>query len=159
MKFKFHVNFKVNAFPGVHGKSSGVQNDRLGRLSKMDATGNFFFRFFPPVSPRTFRLFSAFFQKVKTGDFVSRFSQWKIRWQKKRSIPRRTARKNEEDSHLRFFIFETLSQRFLQNIFIDFRFFEKTQNRRFCFAIFSMKNASTEKTEYTTTNSAEKRRR
>ena len=66
---------KLNAFPGVYGKSSGVQNDRLGRLSKMDATKKSVFRFFTPVSARTFRLFSAFFKKVKTGDFVSRFSR------------------------------------------------------------------------------------
>ena len=38
-----------------------------------------------------------------------------------------------------------------------FGFFQKSQNRRFCFAIFSMKNASTEKTKYTTTKSTEKR--
>ena len=34
-----------------------------------------------------------------------------------------------------------------------------SKNRRFCFAIFSVKNASTEKTEYTTATSAEKGRR
>ena len=38
---------------------------------------------------------------------------------------------NEEDGGLRFFIFETLSQRFLQNIFIDFQFFEKIKNKEF----------------------------
>ena len=103
--------------------------------------------------------FHNFSKKSKTGDFVSQFSPWKMRRPKKRSTPRRSARKNEQDSHLRFFIFETLSQRFLQNIFIDFRFFEKTKNRQFCFAIFSVKNASTEKTEYTTTISAEKGKR
>ena len=32
-----------------------------------------------------------------------------------------------------------------------FTFFQKSQNRQFCFAIFSMKIVSTEKTEYTTT--------
>ena len=150
---------KLNTFPRVYGKSSGVQIDRLRQLSKMDATKKSVFRFFTPVLARTFRLFSAFFKKIKTGDFVSQFSRWKMRRPKKRSIPRRSARKNEEDSSLRFFIFETLSQRFLQNIFIDFRFFEKTQNRPFCFAFFSVKNASTKKTEYTTTISAEKGRR
>ena len=39
------------------------------------------------------------------------------------------------------------------------RFSRLQQNRRFCFAIFSVKNASTEKTEYTTTISAEKGKR
>ena len=52
---------------------------------------------------------------------------------KKQSTPRRRARKNEEDSSLRFFIFETLSQRFLRNIFIDFRFFEKNKNAKIVF--------------------------
>ena len=58
-----------------------------------------------------------------------------MHWPKKQSTSWRSARKKEEDSSLRFFIFETLSQRFLQNIFKDFRFLEKTQNRSFCFAI------------------------
>ena len=58
------------------------------------------------------------------------------------------------------FLFSKLCHRdFLRNIFIDFHFFEKTQNRPFCFAFFSVKNASTEKMEYTTTISAEKGRR
>ena len=35
----------------------------------------------------------------------------------------------------------------------------RCQNSRFCFTIFSMKNASTEKTKYTTTKSTEKRTR
>ena len=55
------------------------------------------------------------------------FSPWKMRRPKKRSTPRRRARKKEDDSSLRFFILETLSQRFLQNILIDFRFFEKIE--------------------------------
>ena len=38
-------------------------------------------------------------------------------------------------------------------------FFKKAKKRQFCFAIFSMKNASTEKTKYTTTKSTKKRRR
>ena len=65
---------------------------------------------------------------------TEQFSRGKMRRPKKRSTPRRSARKNEENSHLRFFIFETLSQRFLQNIFRDFQFFEKSkkcQNRVF----------------------------
>ena len=76
-------------------------------------------------------LFCLFFKKVKTGDFVSQFSRWKMRRPKKQSTPRRSARKNEENSSLRFFIFDTLSQRFLRNIFIDFQFFEK--NKNLCF--------------------------
>ena len=55
-----------------------------------------------------------------------------MRRPKKRSSPRRTARKNEEDSSLRFFIFEILSQRFLQNIFRDFHFLEKNEKFQNC---------------------------
>ena len=73
----------------------------------------------------------AFFKKVKTSDFVWQFSPWKMRRPKKRSTPRRSARKMQDNSSLRFFIFETLSQRFLRNIFIDFQFFEKIKNDEF----------------------------
>ena len=38
-------------------------------------------------------------------------------------------------------------------------FFQKSQNRWFCFMIFSMKNVSIEKMEYTTMNSTEKARK
>ena len=48
--------------------------------------------------------------------------------QKKQSTPRRRARKNEQDGHLQFLIFETLSQRFLQNIFRNFQFFQRKKN-------------------------------
>ena len=119
---------KLNPFRGVHGKTSGVQNDRLGRLLKMDATEKNIFQFFTLVFRRTFRYFSRFFKKAKTGDFVLQFSRGKMRRPKKQSTPRRSARKNEENSHLRFFIFETLSQRFLRYIFRDFQQ-KKRRNR------------------------------
>jgi len=38
--------------------------------------------------------------------------------------------KKEEDSSLRTFILETLTQRILQNIFIDFRFLKKLKNAK-----------------------------
>jgi hypothetical protein len=44
---------KLNAFPGAYGKSSGVQNDRLEPLAKMDATEKSVSRFLPPVSARS----------------------------------------------------------------------------------------------------------
>ena len=49
----------------------------------------------------------------------------------KQSKPRGRAQKNEQDGHLQFLIFETLSQRFLQNIFRNFQFFEKIKNDEF----------------------------
>ena len=70
----------LNCFLGVYGKSLGVQNDWLGQHLKMDATGKFFFNSpHPPFCPVLF----TFFQKVKTGNFVSWFSPWKMYWQKK----------------------------------------------------------------------------
>ena len=44
---------------------------------------------------------------------------------RKKSTPRQRAWKNQEDGHLRFLIFETLSHRFLQNIFRNFHFLKK----------------------------------
>ena len=77
------------------------------------------------------RLFSALFKKVKTDDFVSWFFPWKMCQLKKWSTPRWTARKKQENSDLSFFIVKTLSQRFLQNIFRNFQFFEKNKNDNF----------------------------
>merc|ERR1711875_142895 len=56
-----------------------------------------------------------------------------------------------------FFLLMHFSWRKLRNKIAFFGFFQKSQNRQFCFEIFSMKNASTEKTKYTTTKSTEKR--
>ena len=56
-----------------------------------------------------------------------------------------------------FFLSKHFSWRKSRNKITCFDFFEKSRKRRFCFAIFSMKNASTEKTKYTTTKSMEKR--
>ena len=71
---------------------------------------------------------------------------------------------------LLFFIWGFETSGFFGTVFFDAIFMapgpskvvgslKKSQNRRFCFAIFSVKNASTEKTEYTMTKSTEKRRR
>ena len=68
--------------------------------------------------------------------------------------PARTALEDGCDEKKRFSIFDP---RFGPYFSAFFGFFQKSQNRRFCFAIFSMKNASTEKTKYTTTESTEKR--
>ena len=69
------------------------------------------------------------------GNFATRNSKiWQIK-----IISCRSAWKNEENVHLRFLIFETSSQRFLQNMLRDFQKFknyEKYENgpfsRPFC---------------------------
>ena len=81
---------------------------------------------FPGENRETKSLVLTFLKKAEKGKFVSQFSPWKMHRQKKQSTPQRRTRKNEEDGSLRFFIFETLSQRFLQNIFRDFQFFDST---------------------------------
>ena len=122
----------LNCFLGVYGKSLGVQNDRLRQPLKMDVREKkVFFLFLTSVSPCTFPFFQVFFKKIKTGDFVSWFSPWKMCWSKGWSTPWWTAWKKQENSHLSFFILETLSQRFLQNIFRHFQFFEKIKNDEF----------------------------
>ena len=67
--------------------------------------------------------------------------------------PARTALEDGCDEKKRFSIFHP---RFGPYFSPFFGFFQKNKNRRFCFAIFSVKNALTEKTEYTTTISTEK---
>ena len=56
-----------------------------------------------------------------------------------------------------FFLSIHFSWRKSRNNIACFDFFEKSWKRQFCFTIFSMKNALTEKTKYTTTKSTEKR--
>ena len=70
--------------------------------------------------------------------------------------PARTALEDGCDGKKRFSIFHP---RFGPYLSAFFGFFQKSRNRRFCFAIFSVKNASTEKTEYTTTKPTENARK
>ena len=58
-----------------------------------------------------------------------------------------------------FFLSNHFSWGILRNKITFFGFLKKSQNRHFCFAIFSMKNALTEKTKYTMTKSTEKQKR
>ena len=71
---------------------------------------------------------------------------------KKRSIPRRSARKNKEDSSLRFFIFETLSQRF-------FRVDHRGILHFFSGRIFYRENCETKSPVFIFLKKAEKRRK
>ena len=70
------------------------------------------------------------------GHFILQISPWKQCWQKKQSRPWRSQRKIPQNCHLRFFIFETLSQRFFAAK-VFFSFFPKT-----------MKIEPTEKMDY-----------
>ena len=78
---------------------------------------------------------------------------------KKFGGPKRPARTALEDGCDGEIFFSIFPPRFAPYFSPFFGFFPKSKNTRFCFAIFSVKNVSTEKTEYTTTNSAEKQRR
>merc|ERR1711888_197247 len=78
---------------------------------------------------------------------------------KKFGGPKRPARTALEDGCYEKKRFSIFHPRFGPYLSAFFGFFQKSKNRRFCFAIFSVKNASTEKTEYTTTIRAEKRTR
>ena len=72
-----------------------------------------------------------FDENCENGDFVSVISPWKRHLQKKRSIPRRSQRKMQENCHLRFLIFKLLSQRFFDLKLAIFRFFENSKKRKF----------------------------
>ena len=71
--------------------------------------------------------FSTFLKICKTGDFDRGISPWKRRLQKKRSIPRRSQRKMQENCHLRFLIFKLSSQRFFDLKLVNFRFFKNSK--------------------------------
>ena len=65
-----------------------------------------------------FVFFSVFSKNSKSQHFVLQISPWEKHLQKKRSIPRWCQRKILENCHLRFLIFETLSQRFFATKFL-----------------------------------------
>ena len=110
------------------------------------------FRFFTEnfSSPKEFSLI--IFGKIrKTVNFVLLITPQRQRLQKNWSIPRRSQRKMLRDRNWKKFwecilggVICTTKSAFL-------RYFEKSQNRQFCFAIFSIKIAPPEKTKYTMT--------
>ena len=108
------------------------------------------------------RRFCRFFNRMIENDQKRSFGDHEIKRlsggpRKKFGGPKRPARTALEDGcdeKKRFSIFQP---RFGPYLSAFFGFFQKSKNRRFCFAIFSMKNASTEKTlKYTTMKSTEK---
>ena len=71
--------------------------------------------------------FSSFLEICKLGDFDRQISPWKQRLEKKRSTPRRSQRKMQENCHLKFLIFKLLSQRFFDLKLVIFRFFKNSK--------------------------------
>ena len=74
----------------------------------------------------------------------------------------RSARKNKENVHLRFFIFETSSQRFLSNMLRDFQKswnYKKYENGPFSRPIFHQKQSDIASKKYFMTISMEKQRK
>ena len=67
-------------------------------------------------------------------------SPWKQHRQKKQSRPWRSQRKNPQNCHLRFLIFETLSQRFFAAKLGFFQFFQKRQKEAILFCKFLHEN-------------------
>ena len=83
-------------------------------------------RFGPYFSP-----FFGFFQKSQNKRFCFAIFSVKNALTKKMEYTMTKSTEKQKNSSLRFFIFETLSQRFLQNIFRNFQFFEKIKNDKF----------------------------
>merc|ERR1712212_830063 len=71
--------------------------------------------------------FSSFLEICKLGDFDRQISPRKQRLEKKRSTPRRSQRKMQENCHLRFLIFKLSSQSFFALKYAIFDFFENPQ--------------------------------
>ena len=69
--------------------------------------------------------FFGLFQKSQNRQFCFAIFSMKNKSTEKTEYTTMKSKEKKEDGHLRFFIFETLSQRFLQNIFRNFQFFEK----------------------------------
>ena len=74
------------------------------------------------------------------GHFLLQISPWKQRRQKKQSRPWRSQRKIPQNCHLRFLIFETLSQRFFAAKLGFFQFFQKRQKEAILFCKFLHEN-------------------
>ena len=88
---------------------------------------------------------------LKTDDFVSFIAPQKQPLQNNYCIPWRSQRKMLPDKSNQKIWECILGVVICLTKSAFFKFFEKCQNRRFCVANFSMKTASTEKMEYSTT--------
>ena len=105
----------------VQGKSFGVQNDPLGQNKKIGLWKKIENAFLGVKFAPQNRYFSVFLKMLKSGHFVLQISPWKLRRQKKLSTPWQSQRKILWNYHLRFFIFETLLQRFFTTKFLNIR--------------------------------------
>ena len=105
------------------------------------------------------------FQKkynIKSDHFLSHFPTRNSQIWHLKIISWRLARKNKENVHLRFFIFETSSQRFLSNMLRDFQKswnYKKHENGQFSRPIFHQKQSDIASKKYFMTISMEKQRK
>ena len=98
----------------------------------------------------------SFFKKLKIYENVLQKSQWQSYENKKSEMTIFFLFPRWSSWYTPFFRWTHFSPRKTQNKMVCFEFFQKSQNRRFCFMIFSMKNVSIKKMEYTRMNSMEK---
>ena len=107
-------------FGGTKRISWTGQEDGLGKKQKkISSKGR--------ILPYKNAHFLIFLEICKTGDFDRQISPLKQHLEKKRSIPRRSQRKMQENCHLRFLIFKLSSQSFFALKYAIFNFFENPQ--------------------------------
>ena len=94
----------------------------------------------------------------KNGNFLGQFTTGCSWIRPKSHIPRRRPRKNEENVHLRFSIFETLSQRFLLNILRDFQKVWNYENWSFSRPIYHQIQSDMAENLYAMTTAMEKQK-
>ena len=95
----------------------------------------------------------------KNGNFLGQFTTGCSWIRPKSHIPRRRARKNEENVHLRFSIFETSSQRFLLNILRDFQKVWNYENWSFSRPIYHQIQSDMAENLYAMTTAMEKQKK
>ena len=106
---------KLKPFPEAPDKKFGVQNDGLEptKLFMWPKMRKLFILVMDFC--KTFWEIFYFFQKSKTAHFLGQFTTSHVWILEKSHIPWRRARKNEQNVHLRFLIFETSSHTFLND--------------------------------------------
>ena len=106
---------KLKPFPKAPDKKLGVENDGLEptKLFTWPKIRKLFILVMDFC--KTFWDIFNFFQKSKTAHFLGQFTTSHVWILEKSHIPWRRARKNEQNVHLRFLIFETSSHTFLND--------------------------------------------
>ena len=103
---------------------------KLGSSSLIYSFQKYFEPYKVSKMPLLFAFFCFFSKKSKQAILFLDFLREKCVDRKNGVHHGEESGKNEQDSSLRFFILETLSQRFLRNIFKDFQFFWTDEKRR-----------------------------